>query len=117
MTLEAVSGSLTQFQLAKTYSSGSASYVRPIYLPVVSTVLVAVDGEIDGIPAWSVTRPGGILEFESDPGGVVTAGFLFDIAVRFERSDTFEGLFRRPGVSGYSELTLVERPLCLEDFE
>lgn len=79
-------GSRTQFQLVKTYDeSGADPYVRPITLPVAGSVVVAVDGVS---ASFSVTNPGGLVTLSSAPsnGAVVTAGFEFDVPVRFESS-------------------------------
>jgi uncharacterized protein (TIGR02217 family) len=75
------------FRLTKSYLSGEASYVRTITKPVVGTVLVAVAGDpkIEVIE-YSIDTASGTIEFVSPPdiGVVVTAGFEFDVPVRFD---------------------------------
>jgi uncharacterized protein (TIGR02217 family) len=77
------------FQLVKAYGTGPDPWLREIRKPVAGTVRIAVDG---------VEKASGV-DFEVDPasgvvgflpgrlpaaGAVVTAGFLFDVPVRFD---------------------------------
>jgi uncharacterized protein (TIGR02217 family) len=87
-------GEHASFQLVKIYGSTHAPYARPIAKPVAGTIKVAVDGarkgegiEFDSDPATGlvVFRPG----FQPPSGARVTAGFLFDVPVRFD-SDFLE---------------------------
>lgn len=82
-------GATTEFQLVKAYGD----YMRRIDKPVAGTILVGVNGV--AVP-FSVDVTRGLVTLESAPpnGAVVTAGFRFDCAVRFdtERLDiTLEG--------------------------
>ena len=76
---------LTQFQLAKTYSSGSSGYARAIRKPVAGTVVVARNG-VQALSGWTVDNLTGLVTFAAAPGSgvVVTAGFEFDVPVRFD---------------------------------
>ena len=109
-------GLTIEFQLVKSYVFGSRTVYRPIYLPVVSSVLVAIDGvEVD--PAyWSVTRYGGRLTFGStvipEEGEIVTAGFLFDVEVAFEDDNAYQQIVRAFGAEGVADLTFVELRPC-----
>jgi uncharacterized protein (TIGR02217 family) len=78
-------GAATQFQLVKTFTVGSAVSSRKVYLPIVSSVLIAVDGAPVTM-GWTVSRPGGVVTFGSPPGDtlVITAGYQYDIEVRFD---------------------------------
>lgn len=80
-------GVTTVFSLQKTYVSGLQSYTRPIRKPVVGTVLVAVaeDPKIEGLE-FSVNFETGEVSFSLPPdlGTRVTAGFEFDVPVRFD---------------------------------
>jgi uncharacterized protein (TIGR02217 family) len=69
-----------RFALLKTYGSGEE---RRITRPVAGSVRVAVDGT-EIVSGWTLGEKGAI-EFGSPPaaGAVVTAGFLFDVPVRF----------------------------------
>lgn len=78
-------GTATAFQLSKTYSSGLQSYVRTINKPVAGTVLIAVGGVVQS-SGWSVDTTTGIITFAVAPanGASITAGFEFDVPVRFD---------------------------------
>ena len=75
------------FPLIKTYRSGDETYVRPIAKPVAGTVRVALDGQprIESI-AWTVDGTTGLVTFMAppDPGVIVSAGYEFDVPVRFD---------------------------------
>lgn len=78
---------LTVFYLSKTYTSGSESYVRPIAKPVSGTVRVALDGvEKTSGTDFTVDSTTGQVAMTSAPGAgvAVSAGFEFDVAVRFD---------------------------------
>lgn len=107
-------GFTDSFQLTKTYSYGSESYERPIYLPVLSTVVVAVDGVLIDEADYTVSRPGGIVGFDVPPAAFssITAGFLFDVEVRFESDDAFEGILRTWQTGGFADITLIEKRPC-----
>lgn len=102
------------FQLVKAYTVGGQTYTRPIYLPVLSTVLIAVDGVLQFPSAYSVSRPGGVVQFDVSPDedAVITAGFLFDVEVRFESDDALEAILRTYQVGGFADLTLIEKRPC-----
>ena len=103
-----------QYQLTKEYSRGVQTYVRNIYLPVVSTLLVAVEGMLTN--NYSVTRPGGVISLDvvPDPSFEVRAGFLFDVEVRFENDESFDGIVQKYAIGGYADLTLLEVRRCTD---
>lgn len=78
-------GSRTGFQLTKRYGASFDPYFRPITRPVAGSVRVAVSG-IELMSGWSVDLATGLLGFSVPPanGAAVTAGFLFDVPVRFD---------------------------------
>jgi uncharacterized protein (TIGR02217 family) len=78
-------GSQTQFQLIKTYTSGAVSHVRTIKKPVSGSVSVGLDGAPQA-SGWSVDTATGLITFAAAPSSsvVVTAGFTFDVPVRFD---------------------------------
>lgn len=108
-------GDTTQFQLIKTYELGGFSLVRNLYLPVVQSLIVTIDGE--ETEAFSVSRPGGVITFDEAPlpSTEIRWGGLFDLEVRYERDDTFEAIFQKPGAGGYAEIVLTEERPCTED--
>jgi uncharacterized protein (TIGR02217 family) len=79
-------GASTAFQLTKTYSSGVNDYVRPLSKLVEGSVKVGVDGiELTEAVDWQVDASTGVVSFASAPveGSAITAGFEFDVPVRF----------------------------------
>ncbi len=83
-------GTTTTFQLVKRYVSGAQSWTRPIAKPVAGSVRVALAGDEQN-SGWSVDTATGVVTFAAAPGpGVaITAGFEFDVPVRFD-SDTLD---------------------------
>ena len=80
-------GTTTAFQLVKTYSSGSQTYARTIKKPVAGTLKVALDGTGQTETTdFNVDNTTGIISFVTAPGAgvAVTAGFEFDVPVRFD---------------------------------
>jgi uncharacterized protein (TIGR02217 family) len=76
-------GGMTRFALVKRYGEGDDAQVRRITRPVASSVRVAVAG-VERSSGWALA-PGGQIDFEVAPaaGDAVTAGFAFDVPVRF----------------------------------
>lgn len=82
-------GTKSSFQLVKTYASGGVQYTRVIGKPVADSVRIAVDGvEKEEGTDFSVDTTNGTIGFA--PGAipaaatVVSAGFCFDVPVRFD---------------------------------
>lgn len=75
------------FQLTKTYVSGEESYVRPIRKPVKGSVQVALaaDPKLETLE-FTVDTETGLITFATAPdiNVRVTAGFEFDVPVRFD---------------------------------
>jgi len=78
-------GATDTFQLTKTYGGAFAPYARPIAKPVAGSVRVAVDG-VELESGFTVDVTSGVVTFTEPPGigDAVTAGFLFDVPVRFD---------------------------------
>jgi len=74
------------FQIVKRYRSGAHIYDRPIAKPVAGTVSVALGGVVqkEGVH-FEVDTTTGIVSFAHPPddGVEITAGFEFDVPVRF----------------------------------
>jgi uncharacterized protein (TIGR02217 family) len=82
-------GATTTFQLVKTYGSIYAPYARPIVKPVDGSVRVAVAGsEVAAGTAFTCDATTGVVTFLTGhvpaTSAAVTAGFLFDVPVRFD---------------------------------
>jgi uncharacterized protein (TIGR02217 family) len=82
-------GATVAFQLVKNYGAVHAPYARTIAKPVGGSVQVAVNGiEAGEGTAFACDAATGIVTFLPGhvpaPDAAVTAGFLFDVAVRFD---------------------------------
>jgi uncharacterized protein (TIGR02217 family) len=82
-------GTTVLFQLRKRYGSGSNYWYRDIKKPVAGTVVVAVNGVAKTLGTqFTVDSATGIVNFISGNttgvGLAVTAGFEFDVPVRFD---------------------------------
>ena len=82
-------GTKARFALVKTYGEGEDAYQRLIARPVIETLRVAVDGIEKASPAdWSFDFATGEVVFVSgsvpSAGEEVTAGYEFDVPVRFD---------------------------------
>lgn len=78
-------GTTTSFQLFKVYDgSGPAPYLRTITLTVAGSVMVAVDGT----PTFDFWEANGVITLFTAPtlGQIVTAGFRFEVPVRFTKA-------------------------------
>lgn len=75
-------GNQTEFSLIKTYTSGEQTYVRDIKKSVEGTVVIAVDNVV----TLDFTAADGVVTLDVAPanGAIVTAGFEFDVPVRFD---------------------------------
>lgn len=81
-------GTATQFQLVKRYGSTSAAYLRRIQKPVAGSIAVALNGIAAPAGNYAVDTATGIVTFGAGhapaAGVAVTAGFEFDVPVRFD---------------------------------
>ena len=76
-------GATRTFQLRKGYGSGGVTHWRTITKPVAGTVKLAVDGALR--QDWTLDAAGLVaLATAPAPGAVITAGFEFDVPVRFD---------------------------------
>ena len=115
-------GVRTEFQLVRRYQFGLESYDRRISLPVDGSVVVALNAEdpgsidpgLGGPYEWTVDRGTGVVTFDKpvDEQLLVTAGFLFDVEVRFEADDAYDGIVRSFRVSGHADLSFSEVRPC-----
>jgi len=76
-------GGRTRFALVKFYGEGVDMQARRISRPVPASVMVAIDG-VMLTAGWSIGE-GGHVDFDEPPpqDSLVTAGFHFDVPVRF----------------------------------
>jgi uncharacterized protein (TIGR02217 family) len=101
-------GVTTDFALVKRYASGAQAWVRRIGKPVTGTVRVALAG-IEQAAGWSIDATTGIVSFDTGPaaGVAVTAGFEFDVAVRFD-SDRLDVTWDLDRLGSIASIPLVE---------
>jgi uncharacterized protein (TIGR02217 family) len=80
-------GTRVRFQLVKRYGTGLRDHLRTITKPVVGSVRVAVAGStVTGVTVDHLT---GVVTLAAAPaaGAQVTAGFEFDVPVRFDTDE------------------------------
>lgn len=93
-------GTTTTFQLAKRYGD----VIRPITLPIPDSLVVAVNG--DSVSFSLAER--GLVEIDAPPiGASVTAGFLFDVPVRFD-ADSLTLSLDTYGAVSVTDIPLIE---------
>jgi uncharacterized protein (TIGR02217 family) len=101
-------GVRTAFQLAKRYASGPQSWTRAITKPIAGTVRVALGGT-EQLSGWSVDTSTGVVTFGAPPGAgvAVTAGFAFDVPVRFD-TDTLDVTLDLERLGSIASIPLLE---------
>jgi uncharacterized protein (TIGR02217 family) len=81
-------GTRTRFDLQKKYGTTFAPYARRITKPVANTVLVAINGALSPPANHIVDTATGTISFQPGhipaAGATITAGFQFDVPVRFD---------------------------------
>lgn len=79
-------GVKTTFELSKRYGEGDAAPDRRIHKPVDGTVRTAIDGAELGAEEFQTDPATGVITLAASPavGAAITAGFEFDVPVRFD---------------------------------
>lgn len=79
-------GVTTNFQLSKTYADIGGSSSRNIQKPVNGSARIALDGVEVFSPEFDVNSQTGLVSFNEPPTQdvILTAGFEFDVPVRFD---------------------------------
>jgi uncharacterized protein (TIGR02217 family) len=101
-------GIVTSFALLKHYTSGAQAWTRAIAKPVAGSVRIALDG-VEQMSGWSVDITTGVVSFDAAPGeGVaITAGFEFDVPVRFD-TDTLDVTLDIERLGSITSIPLLE---------
>ena len=101
-------GATTTFQLVKRYASGSQTWTRVITKPVAGTVRIAIDGA-EQASGWAIDTTTGVVSFDAAPasGVAITAGFEFDVPVRFD-SDTLDVTLDLERLGSITSIPLLE---------
>lgn len=101
-------GTTTTFQLVKRYASGGQLWTRAITKPVAGTVQIALYG-VPQTGGWSVDHKTGLVSFDTAPssGFTITAGFEFDVPVRFD-SDVLDVTLDIERLGSITSIPLLE---------
>ena len=101
-------GEVTEFALLKHYVSGAQFWTRAIARPVAGSVRLALDG-VAQVSGWSVDTATGQVTFAAapDPGVAITAGFEFDVPVRFD-TDTLDVTLDLERLGSITSIPLIE---------
>lgn len=112
-------GKTRVFQLVKNYEVGNLGYSRDIVLPLAGTVKLGVSGKQVG----GVLLPNGLVMLDAVPrnNAVITAGYEFDVPVRFD-TDELDIMSENPHIGSAQRLSIVElkRPLAsvsIQDYD
>ena len=107
-TIGTGTGAATTFQLMKLYTSGAQSWTRTITKPVAGTVVLALNG-VTQITGWTVNTTTGVVTFATAPGPglAITAGFEFDVPVRFD-TDTLDVTLDFERLGSITSIPLIE---------
>ena len=101
-------GTITTFQLIRTYSSGGSTDVRTITKPVAGSVKVYLAGVLQA-SGWSVNTTTGVITFSAAPanGVAVFADYEFDVPVRFD-TDRMAVTIEQVNLHQWSGIPIVE---------
>ncbi len=101
-------GSVTSFALLKRYTSGDQNWTRAITKPVAGSVRLALGG-VEQASGWTVDATTGVVTFGTAPaaGIAITAGFEFDVPVRFD-SDTLDVTLDIERLGSITSIPLLE---------
>ncbi len=101
-------GGTAEFQLVKHYASGDQIWTRTITKPVAGSVRIALDGA-DPSSGWSIDITTGLVTFDTAPGAdvAITAGYAFDVPVRFD-SDTLDVTLDIERLGSITSIPLLE---------
>jgi uncharacterized protein (TIGR02217 family) len=105
--LGAGNGVNANFQLVKKYGTGTRDYQRNITAPVAGTILVAINGA--PTTQFAVNLTTGLITLNTVPAlnAVVTAGFEFDVPVRFD-TDAISIHLQQFNAGAIPDIPLVE---------
>lgn len=104
-------GETQDFFLLKTYSDAAGEYHRPITKPVLDSVKIAINGSEVLASEFTVNELLGEVTFGAPPeaGAIITAGFEFDVPVRFD-TDQLDVSLEAFGAGQAINIPLIEVP-------
>ena len=102
-------GTLTTFQLKKTYVNGSISETRTIVKPVAGSIAIYKNAVLQSGSTYTADTTNGQIIFTAAPasGVVITADFEFDVPVRFD-TDHLSASLDNYGSHSWSNIPLIE---------
>ena len=102
-------GERLSFGLVKNYKDDGGQYQRPITKAVPDSVLLAANGISISAPQYSLDSLTGQITFTQAPdlGAVITAGFEFDVHVRFD-TDQLDLALEAFGAGQAANIPLIE---------
>lgn len=108
-------GATQTFSLTKAYTLGTLSYMREITKPVAGTVIASVNGQETSNGVVDHVN-GTVFFFDAPPpGATITAGFEFDVPVRFsdDSISTVIEYYDGGAISGFDvqEIRVTSEPL------
>jgi len=101
-------GIVTSFAVLKHYTSGAQAWTRTIAKPVAGSLRLALDG-VEQMSGWGVDTTTGVVSLNTAPGAgmVITAGFEFDVPVRFD-TDTLDVTLDIERLGSITSIPLLE---------
>lgn len=101
-------GTRTAFPLVKHYASGAQVWTRVITKPVAGTLRLALGG-VEQAGGWALDTTSGFVTFAAPPatGTPITAGFEFDVPVRFD-TDTLDVTLEFERMGSIPSIPLLE---------
>ena len=102
-------GETLSFQLYKNYADAAANYSRKITKPIAESVSVAVDGAALNVSEFTFNPLTGLILLKSPPAdrSIITAGFAFDVPVRFA-TDRLDLSLEAFGAGELTQVPLME---------
>ncbi|MDA3887803.1 MAG: DUF2460 domain-containing protein [Allgaiera sp.] len=101
-------GAAANFVLLKHYTSGAQAWTRTIAKPVAGSVRLALGG-VEQMSGWSLDTTTGLVSLDTAPGAgvAITAGFEFDVPVRFD-TDTLDVTLDIERLGSITSIPLLE---------
>ena len=102
-------GERVSFGLLKNYKDDGGNYQRPVTKPVPESLILAVDGVLISASQYNLDPISGQVTFTQapEPGAIITAGFEFDVHVRFD-TDQLDLALEAFGAGQAANIPLIE---------
>lgn len=102
-------GERAKFQLTKTYQDAAGGNARDITKPIAQSLRIAIDGTEIAPADYNLNAMTGQVTFNTPPssGAVISAGFEFDVQVRFD-TDQLDLALEAFGAGQAANIPLIE---------